>query len=220
MNTTEIEEFGSRLRCLGGRISYPESYLNKYIDIEEFFLDCTKFIYSDFRLSETIENWIYTFGFIISPAKVRNLIKHGYKYDKAALAVFCKIISKTDQKQINTNCLKEFFKAKDDLVLRNKNKLNLKPKKPDLYWKEYNVLANSFIKNTKKYILDFEYIFKNCPEVYNRIIGIDIVASDYQALLKKENKQISLRQISIKIHAHYSNLHKVNKRFTSMGLAS
>jgi hypothetical protein len=219
MNKKEISDFGSRLRCLGGRISYPQSYLDKYIDIEKFFLESTIHIYGDDRLAECVENWIHTFGFIISPSKIKNLIKKGHHYDPAALAVFCEIIARTDKKQINISCLKPYFKKKKNITLRNNSKLSVEPKNPDELWSKYNVLTNQFRKNEKKFILDFDFIFKNSPEVYNRIIGIDIVASDYQAYLKKENSNESLRQVSLKIHAHYSNLHKINKRFTALGLA-
>ena len=218
MSKTTEEEFGSKLRCLGGRISYPERYLNQFIDIEEFFLEATQFVYQSNRLAECIENWIYTFGFIISPAKVKSLIKQGYEYDSAVLGVFCEIISKTDKKQISLTCLKPFIKKKKSKTLRNVNSLNLSPKKPDKLWIKFNILTNSFKPNHEKFLLDFEYILKKSPEIHNRILGIDIIAADYQAFLKKESNKISLRQISLKIHAHYSNLHKVKNRITAFGL--
>ncbi len=213
-----IEDFGSRLRGLGGRVSYPDAYKSKYIDLEEFFLDATLFIFEGSRLAIAIENWIYTFGFLISPAKVKNLIKNRYEFDPAVLGVFCEIISKTDKKQININCLKPYIKKNPNLIYRTKSKIEVKISNPDPIWKEFNILCPTFKLDTKKNLFQFDFILNNSPEIKNRTLGIDIVSSDYQAFLSKEGNNLSLNKVSKLINAHYSNLHKVSTRLSYFGL--
>ncbi len=216
MNLTqqEVEHFGSKLSSLGGRVSYDKVFSDRYIDIEQFFLDATKFVFAGPRLAICIENWIHAFGFIISPSKVKRLIeKEGYLYDPAVLGVFLDIIEKTNKKQLNLEPLRKFIHKKKKLHQRSSGKTKVNPSYHDKIWKKYNIATPTFHEEYKKNLLNFNYIIENIPEIGNRIKGLDILDADYQAFKAKEKDDgLSLNEISKRIHAHYSNLHKVHKR--------
>ncbi len=98
--------------------------------------------------------------------------------------------------------------------------LKLKIINPDPLWEKYNISTPAFKPGTKKYILDFDFIIQNIPEIKNRILGINIVDADYQAYLAKECKNLNLNKIAVRIHAYYSNLHKVHTRLETFTLYS
>ena len=214
----EIEDFGSRLSSLGGRLSFERYPVNQYIDIEEFFLDATRFVFVDERLARCIENWVRTYGFLIGPSKLKRLIeKEHYPYDPAVLGVFLLLIV-NNEKQLNLKSLHKFCKKKETLTYRSPSKVKVRPTYFDPIWLKYNIATHNFIDESKKNLLNFEYTLKNSPELRYRIENDDITGSDYKAYILRDGRGKSLNQICKKIHAYYSNLHKFYTRFEKFGI--
>ena len=214
----EIRVFGSRLSSLGGRLGYEKSPANQYIDIEEFFLDATRFVFADVRLALCIEHWIRTYGFLIGPSKLKRLIeKENYPYDPAVLGVFLVLIV-NNEKQLNLKSLQKFCKKKESLTHRAPSKVKVRPADVDQIWLRFNIATPTFFDETKKYLLSFDYALKHSPELKYRIETDDIMGSDYKAYLLREGRGKSLNHISKKIHAYYSNLHKLYTRFEKFGI--
>jgi hypothetical protein len=215
----ELNDFGSRLTSLGGRLGYDSYPSNKYIDIEEFFLDATRFVFADERLARCIENWIRTYGFLIGPSKIKKLIeKEKHSYDPAVLGVFLKLIEGTKEKQLNLDSLSRFCSKKEGLTYRSPSKVKVRPNDFDENWIEFNIATQKFVDESQKNLLNFDYTLKNSPEIRNRIETDDILCSDYKAYIQREGKDHSLNSICKRIHSHYSNLHKIYTRFEKFGI--
>lgn len=215
----EINDFGSRLTSLGGRLGYESLPSNRYIDIEEFFLDSTRFVFADERLARCIENWVRNYGFLISPSKIKKLIeKEKHAYDPAVLGVFLKLIKRTKEKQISIECLSRFCSKKENLTYRSGSKVRVRPIDYDQDWLEFNIATQNFVDETKKNLLAFDYTLNVAPEIRNRIETDDILCSDYKAFIQREGQGDSLYSVCKKIHAHYSNLHKIHSRFEKFGI--
>lgn len=214
----EIQDFGSRLSTLGGRLAFEKHPANKYIDLEEFFLDATRFVFADERLARCIEHWVRTYGFLIGPSKLRKLIeKEKHPYDPAVLGVFLNIIAK-NEKQLNLKLLEKFCKRKSTLTYRSPSKIRVKDRDLDPDWLRFNIATQNFFDESKKYLLNFDHTQKSSPELRYRIETGDILSSDYKAYLQREGLGCSLNAICKRIHAYYSNLHKYYTRFEKFGV--
>lgn len=213
MNDEELYLFGSKLSYLGGRVGYEKYNKNEYIDLEEFFLEATRFVFFDERLAICIENWIYAFGFLVSPSKLKKIIEtNQFDYDPAVLGVFLDIIENQNKKQISVDSLRKFVKKKKELTYRSRGKTKVKNKYFDQIWLKYNIATTEYHEEFKKNLLTFEYIVDKIPEIKYRAQGINHLESDYRAYLDKEGQNHSLRSIAKYIHGHYSNLHKIYSR--------
>lgn len=217
-NKKEIEEFGAKLSALGGRLGFEKAPHDQYIDLEEFFLDSTRYVFAEERLARCIENWIRTYGFLISPSKIKRLIvNEKYPYDPAVLGVFLKIIVH-NSKQLNLKPLQSYCKKKKTLTYRSPSKVKVAEKYFDPIWLSFNIATHIFVEETQKNLLNFDFTLKQSPELKFRIESDDVTSSDYKAYLLREGKGKSLNHISKKIHAHYSNLHKFYVRFEKFGV--
>jgi hypothetical protein len=215
----EVNDFGSRLSSLGGRLGYENYPPSKYIDIEEFFLDATRFVFADERLARCIENWIRTYGFLISPSKVRRLIeKEKHPFDPAVLGVFLNLIGRAKEKQLNLNSLSKFCRKKKALTYRSGSKVKVRHTDFDPDWIKFNIATQKFIDESQKNLLSFDFVLKNTPEIRNRIESDDILCSDYKSYIEREGRNHSLNSISKRIHSYYSNLHKIYTRFEKFGI--
>ncbi len=216
----EIQEFGSKLTSLGGRLGFDSSPSDQYLDLEEFFLDATRFVFADERLARCIENWVRTYGFVIGPSKLKRIIeKENYQYDPAVFGVFLRIVGR-NEKQLNLKLLEKFCKKKSHLTYRSAAKVKARPSDYDPDWMAFNIATQQFVDESKKNLLNFEYTLNHCPELRNRIETGDIVSADYKSYLQREGQAQSLNAISKRIHAHYSNLHKFYTRFEKFGVHS
>lgn len=213
MKKEDVEMFAHKLSLLGGRISYHDESKISYIDIEEFFLDATRFVFADSRLSNCIEHWIREYGFIISPAKVKKLIKKGYQYDPAVLGVFLELISKTNKKQIQLGSVKTFVRKKRKHTNRNSKNIEIKKKWRDPLWEKYGIIATKFYNENTKNLRSGVYILRECPEIKHRIEGKGIIESDILSYVEKGGNIRTIQSLVKIIHAEYSNIHKVITRF-------
>lgn len=214
----EIEEYGAKLSALGGRLGFEKAPQGQYIDLEEFFLDSTRFVFAEERLARCIENWIRTYGFLISPSKIKRLIvEEKYPYDPAVLGVFLKIIG-FNSKQLNLKPLQSFCKKKKSLTYRSPSKVKVTEKNFDPIWLSFNIATHEFVDETQKNLLGFDFVLKHSPELKFRIESDDVTSSDYKAFVLREGQGKSLNHISKRIHAHYSNLHKFYVRFEKFGV--
>lgn len=209
----DLYKFGSKLSSLGGRVGYEKTYAQKYIDLEEFFLESTIYVFEDERLAICIENWIHAFGFLLSPSKIKKLItKEDVPYDPAVLGVFLDIIENQNKKQINVSSLRKFVKKKKTITYRSKGKVKVSEKYFDKNWSKYNIATPTYHEEFKKNLLSLEFITKNVPEIGYRAQGLSHLEADYKAYLDKEGINHSLRSICKKIYGQYSNLHKIYSR--------
>lgn len=219
LTTSEIEDFGSRLTSLGGRLGFDKASSDRFIDIEEFFLDATRFVFADVRLARCIDNWVRIYGFLISPSKLKRLIeKENYPYDSAVLGVFLILISRNKGKQLNLGPLKKFCKKRKELTYRSKLKFAIKDEYHDPDWLKFNIATHLFVDEAKKNLLNLEWTLNQSPELRYRIETDDILCSDYKAFIKREGRGDSLNFICKRIHGHYSNLHKIHTRFEKFGV--
>lgn len=215
----DISEFGSKLASLGGRLGFEKYPSDKYIDIEEFFLDATRFVFVDQRLARCIEHWVRTYGFLIGPSKVKKLIeKKSYIYDSAVLGVFLKLISRTKEKQLSLKPLEKFCAPKKELTFRSKGKVRVDVEDFDRDWLCFNIATNKFYDESIKNLLDFDFVLKGSPELKNRIESDDVLCADYKSFIQREGLDHSLYYICKRIHGHYSNLHKLHTRFTKFNI--
>lgn len=213
----DINTFGSKIAALGARLSYENTFKSRYVDIEETFLDATLAAHVDSRLLTAIEHWIYTFGFVIKPSKVKRLIEGGRSYDPAVLGAFCEIIKNNKLKKVNFNCLKPFIKSEDHLTEVLEKPFPTKDSSQDPIWLKYNLSKTKYIDRSEKYLRAKEWIAENIPELKYRIKGISVNESDYNAYKDKEDIG-SLYKLAQDIHAHYPEIHRIHNKVQAFNL--
>jgi hypothetical protein len=150
-----MDNFIQKLNYLGGNLGLSPS-IKEYVDLEVFFIECTLFFDTDDRVKQTILNWLFRYGSLLSPSKIRRLLK-STDYNHKNLTAICHLL-------ISNYIVKQNWQ-----ILITKRPTNLK-----------------FKSNEKKYLKKTKFVFKNVPELFFRAGGRSQVASDLFAFLKKE----------------------------------
>lgn len=150
-----MDKFYQRMVYLGVALGIAKP-LKEFVDLEEFFLECSTNFKNDERTKQGILNWLFVFGGLLSASKIRRLAK-STDYDEQVLSDLVGFM-------INEGVIKENFK-----ILITKEPKTIK-----------------FKENTKKYLKKKSFILKNVPEIRYRAEGRSQVASDILAYLEKE----------------------------------
>jgi hypothetical protein len=191
------KQFYDKLNYLGGNLSLTPK-LDYYVDLEVFFLECTQYLNRDTRTSLTILNWLYRYTTILSPSKIRRLIKNNkIEYNKFGLTYIFSILSDYSLIKTNWNILKPYCNE----TLHSSLKIPIK-----------------FKPNLEKYLKESKYVIEHCPEIYWRAHGVHQVASDIKSFLIKNNQKISLYQLAKMIHSPKSRVNYFYNSFNKFGI--
>ena len=136
-----MELFIKKLNYLGATLGLsPE--IDSYVDLEEFFLESSLYINTDSRVKQAILNWIYRYSCILSPSKIRRMLKF-VEYDKVVVNQIVLLLLADRVVKTNWNIL-----------------VTMK-----------HLEAISFKSNEKKYLKSNQFILKTVPEIRLRAEG-------------------------------------------------
>lgn len=150
-----MNSFIKKFNYFGANLGLSE-YIDSYIDLESFFLELTLHFNDDSRTQQAVLNWCYIFGDLLSPSKIRRVMKKNV-YDQKNILLLIKFIHEHGVVLKNWSILGAYDKA----------------------------LSLSFVPQTKKYLKKISFIEKNCPELRYRIQGNSQVSADIKAYLEK-----------------------------------
>ncbi len=167
MLSDDFQDFLNKLIYFGGNLGIQDP-LKRYIDIEEFIADATKYMEVDSRTTQCFLNWLNLFAPFISPSKLRRVLKLK-RYNPKWLGIFTLLLKNHPLNSQNWELLKPWIS------------------KPQKF---------AFTPNPSKYLKSTEYILKTCPELKFRTEGNNQVLSDLKAYLKKNRKFQSLYRIA------------------------
>lgn len=175
-----------------------------YQDLEKFFLKATRNL-SNSRTAEGLICWLKAYGHLLSPSKIRRLIKAGEDYDKAVFGAF-------------VDCLVEDcanghqFKILQTFSVKKKSKALLYPSPsvavPNRYFKKYNLIAHSYKCDQNKFLLPKKNVYQSCVELRNRALFGSTVNADVASYLHY-NPEATAYKISKETFHHKASVFKV-----------
>lgn len=156
--------------------------LNKsYNDIECFFLEATYNLKTS-RLTEGFLCWLLQFGHLLSPSKVRRLIKSNYFFDSAVLGSFVDFLQKNDIMSDQWKIITPYCKKRKQASPLLDGPM---PRLTSPYFIKYGILAPQFKLEISKFIRPVSAIYEMCAELKNRALFGSVVNADVFSYLKK-----------------------------------
>lgn len=206
--------FADQLQRLGGNIVSSRVSRGHYIDLEEFFLDATIHIWNEERLANCVEHWVRRYGYLLSPSKIKRIIKEGHPYDPAVLGVYLLLIekSKSKYKKPNFGPLKIYTSKKEEDVFRDNPRTKTPSKYFDEDWLIFGIKTLKFYPEFEKNLLTKEVTFKNSLELRNRIEK-GVLSGDITSYFDRVKEGTSILQVAKKIHSNYANVYNKVKEF-------
>lgn len=155
---------------------------SKYHDLEKFFLDNTIYLHSS-RSLEGFLVWLKKYGFLLSPSKIRRMLKLKYNHYSPAVGAFLNFIEKYHSVNfdiVTSLCKvektkKSFIQNVPLSIMKNRNAL----------FESWGLVIPNFELSESKYLLTNDQIMKKCPELKNRIIMGSVLHSDLYSYLDK-----------------------------------
>ncbi len=186
-NEVSLNEFQEMAYYFGIAIQSlkPEArgkyFMSQYTDIDRFFLSATYNLKSS-RLAEGFLCWLVQFGHLLSPSKIRRLIKSGQDFDSAILGAFIEFMTERNIMSLQWKIIKPFCRKHKSIQQFFNGPT---PRFPAPYFKKYGILAPNFKIELDKFIIPVSTIFKNCPELKNRALFGSAVNADVVSYLAK-----------------------------------
>ena len=151
-----MELFIQKLNYLGARLGLSPK-INTYVDLEEFFLEASLYLNEDSRIRQAILNWLHRYGSLLSPSKIRRMLKV-VDHDKVAVNQIVQLLLANRVVKSNWN-----------ILVIQKTKLL------------------SFKMNERKYLKSNDFVLKNVPEIRLRAEGRAQVVADIIAFTAKHS---------------------------------
>lgn len=184
-----MDNFLSKLNYLGGNLGLSIK-IEEFVDLECVFLESTLYIEKDDRIKQTVINWLYRYGSLLSPSKIRRLTK-SHDYDPHILS---QLVSHLIEVKI--------VKPNWQILIEYKNEKNIK-----------------FKENYEKYLKRNDFILKNTPELRYRAEGRSQVIADILAYTQKR-KIKSLYELAKIIHSPRNRVNESYRQLIKFGLIS
>lgn len=174
------ETFLNQARYLGIAIESSGIHpVENFVDLEKFFLAATYCLNSS-RIAEGFLCCVLKYGHLLSPSKVRRLIRMKTHYDPAVLGGFISYFEKYGVNDKQWKILKPFIKkSKEEKPLV----AGPSPSKRNPYFMKYNIVAHSFKLDNDKFLMPTSYVYKNCHELKNRALFGSSVNADVASYL-------------------------------------
>ena len=208
-NSIAIEEFRAMASYFGIAIQpqllrLPLDPNQSFVDIEIFFLSST-YCLNTSRMTEGFLCWLLEFGHLLSPSKIRRLIRAGYVYDSAILGGLLEFLSEN-------NIMSNQWKIVTPFCHKRRKAVQLfegpAPRAPSSYFLKYRILAPQFQLDTIKFLTPTKAIYRNCVELRNRARFGSVVNADVASYLEKSPTS-SAYQIAKATHHHKARVFAV-----------
>jgi hypothetical protein len=183
---SSTSKFVEKLNYLGGNLGLSLK-VDHFVDLEVFFLECTTSLGADSRLNQTILHWLYRYARILSPSKIRRLIKGQFHFSSNGLFVLLKVLRENGDLTGNWEILDPFAKKQAETSV---------------------LLPKNFIPDESKFLKTPSFVLKGSPEIRYRALGVGHVAADIQAFLEKGEKFQSLYDLAKKIHGQRARVNQ------------
>ncbi|MBK9324459.1 MAG: hypothetical protein IPM97_16170 [Bdellovibrionaceae bacterium] len=209
LNKISTEEFREMASYFGIAIQtqLPISLLNpnhSFVDIEIFFLSST-YCLTTSRITEGYLCWLLEFGHLLSPSKIRRLIRAGYLYDSAILGGLIEFL-------LENKIMPNQWKIVTPFCHKRKKSEQLfegpTPRTPSSYFLKYRILAPQFQLDGTKFLTPTKAIYRSCVELRNRARFGSIVNADVASYLEKHPTSTAY-QIAKGTHHHKARVFTV-----------
>ncbi len=153
--------------------------ISGYADIERFFL-CATYSLKSSRIAEGFLCWLLRYGHLLSPSKVRRLLREGVYYEPSVLGGFLEFL-------IQNGVSKHQWKIVLPFARKSRNAMLLiegpKPKKPEPSFLKFNVIVHSYRMDQDKFLLPLAAAYKSSIELKNRALFGSCVHADIASFL-------------------------------------
>jgi hypothetical protein len=172
----------------------PASEIFGYQDIEKFIMKVTTFKHTP-RTLEGFLAWLNQYGHLISPSKIRRLVKNGEIYKSSFLGAICDLLERKHQvkfKIVRELCEKEKFPTTltpmPISLIRSRNPV----------FEDWGLVVTEYECKAEKFLIPEKHLLKNCLELRNRIVMGSVTNSDICSLLLKHKspEDLTMYQIS------------------------
>jgi len=190
------------LSYMGLSMGSGKTHIREYVDIEKFLLwGTTQFDSS--RFAEGFLCWILEFGEILSPSKIRNLVKSGFEYNPQVLNGILSFMAKRGIKASQLGILKknESFGSLDfghGIRVRN----------PMPEFKEEGISIPSFKLDKNKFLRDRAGVLKDNIEIRSRLLFGSCVNADVYSAVKK-NPGLTRYEAHLLTKHHKTSVNKI-----------
>ncbi|PWU18340.1 MAG: hypothetical protein C5B49_07290 [Bdellovibrio sp.] len=199
-----LDNFSSLANYFGIAIAFSDSKpVTGYADIERFFLRCTM-NFNNSRTAEGILCWIDEYGHLLSPSKIRKLIRDGVPYDKVVLGGLLEFMKVRSVGGRPIDILKKYASKRESPInvfegprIRN----------PAPYFKKVGLLIPNFAVDKAKFLRPREYVLRSSLELRNRCLFGSVLNSDVASLLSK-NPDLNAYAASKLTGHHKANVFK------------
>jgi hypothetical protein len=214
-----FDNFVDRLAYFGAAINGNfKRFVKEYQDLELFVVESSLNLSSDTRVTQAFLLWAARYGCLISPSKLRRLIREGNPYDPAVLGAIIDII------QVNEGRLQN-WKILNSKLKKTKGERSLFPHLPrprsglHPMFQKWGILAPALNESDRKYLLPTQTVFKSCPELRYRAEGVTLVAADLRAFKDKNpGDEYSLYQIAKQIHQPRAQVNGSIRQLSKMNI--
>lgn len=202
-NLQSDNHFLGLINYLGAAIgSADESYKSKYVDLELFFLDALAHKDKSSRIMETFLCWCLEYGHLLSPSKIRRMLKD-HPVDPRLLGGMISFFTSHNIKKEQWKILKPFTK-------KGKRSISfggVRVRSPEPNFEKYGILIPNFELDKNKFLRPKEWTLKHCPEIRNRMLFGSVIHSDIASYLAK-NPDANAYRTSLEIEHDKSNIFK------------
>lgn len=153
--------------------------VSEFVDLEVFFLNSTRFLDNDARMTQTILHWIIRYSLLLSPSKLRRLIRSGYRFDRRGLKALLQFMQ--DEKLLKNN-----WGILGPWIAKTSGR--------------YCYIPKDFKEDERKYLKTRRFVLSKCPEIRFRAEGSGQVFADIRAYVIK-TKFKTLYELAKKIHS-------------------
>lgn len=184
-----------------------------YVDIEVFFLWLT----TQFGNSRTAEGalcWIRKYGHLLSPSKIRRLVRLNAQHNQQVLNG---IVHFMKSNKIKSNQFQILRTPKFQTVLDYGQGVRVRNPMPE-FAKE-NVLLPQFSLDENKFLMDEKSVFTNNIEMRSRVLFGSCVNADVYSIIKKDMSVTGYQIHKLTSH-HKSSINNVYQNICLVALAS
>lgn len=177
--------FAEYLKYLGMSLSLgvEAKKPTEYIDLETFFLWATLNFSVSSRFEEGFLCWLIEYGHLLSPAKIRKLIKEGQEYNSQVLMGILNFISSNKIGERSWAILKPYSKFKESVVESQQNGPRIRDPQKD--FAKARLMIPNFKLDKEKFLMDKGWVLKNCIEIRNRALFGSVVNADVASYLSR-----------------------------------
>lgn len=191
-----------------------------YLDLEDFFLEATLNMSQDPSVTQCFLTWLVKYGIILSPSKIRRLLREGRVVDRAVLGAFLEVLEANNRQKKHWKIIRKFaHKATRTHLLFSQLPTPL-PSKINPFFKKYGILTYSFQLDEQKYLRAASAILSSCPEIKYRAVGTGIPAADLRSFYEKHRDISSVYEIAKRTHHPRTSIYLSYRMLQELGALS